>query len=688
MNAGAILAVSGTGSISPGVNVSPIVDGTSTSAATVTLSGTGNLSTGTITIGNNGLGTFIQTAGTFTTNNYGFILGNNAGSSGSYTLSGTGSLSTGTAYIGNAGTGTFTQSGGTFTIADSSPNLGFSAGGSGTYVLSGTGSLSTGDTFVGGNGAGTFTQNGGTFNSGMGLFLVGNGTYMLNGGTLTAGSVAGENGTGTFHFNGGTLQAGTANANSYVAANFFSGLTTADVQAGGAFISSNGYNVTLAQALTSGTSGTPDGGLTKLGAGTLTLKGANTYTGTNTVLAGTLALQGGTFAGGGTATGGTLQYSGVTLVPGYNTLSAGVGGAILYANGTTITGGYLSGTGTQTVGTGGASFTGTTINNGVPLQVNAATSLTNVTSSGTINVASGETLTWLGGSNYLGNLTVGGTTNTSQWTSSGIIIVSNGGTLANSSSDLIFGGGSRTTINSEGTLSTDSSSTIELDGALLTNNGTQTGTLNVNYGSTATGSGTFGNVNVNTGGKFGTSSVASGSDNDLSIIRLTGTNALQTSAAPGTTNVGSLTLHGGSTFTIRVQNATGAAGTGYDLTHASGMLTLASDASATNQIVISLSSLNSSGNAGAAANFDPTQNASFVLVQADGGILGYASSSEFDVDTTGFANALDGGSFSVVENGNDLVLDFNAVPEPGTWALLLVGTGLFGLTLRRRCLRA
>ena len=324
-----------------------------------------------------------------------------------------------------------------------------------------------------------------------------------------------------------------------------------------------------------------------------------------------------------------------------------------------------------------------------------AATLNNVTVRGTLNQTSGtlalDNALVLGSGQVIAN----GTVNAAGTEIQGVTTVNSGGTLATNGTSLYLTGGSRTTVNNGGTLAAAGGTTIELNSALLTNNGTQTGTLDVNYGSTANGSGTFGSVNVNTGGKFGSNSVQAGVEMvGFSTLHLTGGGGLaataprvgpQPSAAPGTTNVGSLTLHGGGTFSIRVQNAAGAPGSGYDLTHATGTLTLASDASSSNPIVIALSSLNSNGNPGAAANFDPTGNDSFVLVQADGGILGYQGPGEFDVDTSGFENATDGGTFSVTGQGNDLDLVFtSAVPEPSTWVLLGVGAGLLGLNLRPR----
>jgi fibronectin-binding autotransporter adhesin len=99
----------------------------------------------------------------------------------------------------------------------------------------------------------------------------------INGGTLALRNADALGSTGTISFGGGTLQFGALNTTDYSGR-----FSTA---AGQAFsVDTNGQNVTFASALTSA-----GGSLTKLGAGTLTLSGASTYTGVTTLSAGTLA---------------------------------------------------------------------------------------------------------------------------------------------------------------------------------------------------------------------------------------------------------------------------------------------------------------------------------------------------------------------------------------------------------------
>lgn len=184
----------------------------------------------------------------------------------------------------------------------------------------------------------TVDVNGGTLNviASNGQLKFGSGAAILNlnGGVLNVNKVTGNTGnTGVFNFNGGTLKASQSDAG------FFS-VGHAFVQEMGAKVDTNGFNITIGQALKHGGETAIDGGLTKSGAGNLTLTAANSYTGKTLVTAGALvlnhvnALQGSTLdiSGVGQVTFGltgsqTYRFGGIagtgTLNAGSHTLAIG-----------------------------------------------------------------------------------------------------------------------------------------------------------------------------------------------------------------------------------------------------------------------------------------------------------------------------------------------------------------------------
>lgn len=187
--------------------------------------------------------------------------------------------------------GTLTISGGVFTV--------------------GTGTLTT---TAGGNNGYLYLKNDAAGSSG-------NAIVNLDGGVLSVKRIVAGTGGGTkqFNFNGGTLTAASSDASFMSAAPGF----TVNVGNAGGTIDTGASNITIAAALLAGGSG----GITKIGAGSLTLSGSNTYTGPTAISAGLLAVNGSVAGAVNVANaaslGGTGTINGLVTVAGGGILAPG-----------------------------------------------------------------------------------------------------------------------------------------------------------------------------------------------------------------------------------------------------------------------------------------------------------------------------------------------------------------------------
>lgn len=346
-----------------------LIDGPFASPASLAVTGSGSVSASKITVGDITTGSILQNGGTVQLSGQ-LTLGNytNPGSTATYTLN-SGSLTAGqlsfdrnASFIQNGGSvqatslftspfngaytlsagsltlssfswngnfvqtggtmsesnfsnlnGTFQQTGGTRTVGASSMQTSQYS----TYLLSGSATLNVPSKE---SLSGMFTQNGGT-NITPTITLFSGSVYNLNGGLLQlkSASIA-----GTFNLNGGTLQFAASNNNS------LNGIV--HVQSGGAIIDTNGFSPAVGSFFHDDSGATPaiDGGLTKIGAGTLRLTGGSNYTGPTKLNSGGVVLSGSLNGTANLNVGDGVQA--VTL-GGNGSITPGNGGAVTIASG-------------------------------------------------------------------------------------------------------------------------------------------------------------------------------------------------------------------------------------------------------------------------------------------------------------------------------------------------------------------
>lgn len=326
--------------------------------------GGGSLTTPVADVGVYGVGSFTQDGGTHVVSGP-LTLGVAASGSGSYTLNG-GSLQVNTIADGagtgtlNLDGGVLNVTGGAIGVDQF--NLGNAAGRQGSFTLGAGRTLNTTVETIGVAGSGSFVQNGGTNTVAtdlvLGLYGNGSGSYTLNGGTLSVGGILGGFGSSRFDLNGGSLQ--------LVGSSIRVGSFNLGSVAGssGTFVVGSGQTLTATQRLAVGGTDSGPAGSGALGigsGGTVFVDSAFKLWST-----GTLTLAGGTLDVGSLDAFGPIQFhGGLVRVFSDLTLNGdgGPGSLALNAFGTLTVGGTTTLKEFSTLTLNGGSFsTGSLVN--------------------------------------------------------------------------------------------------------------------------------------------------------------------------------------------------------------------------------------------------------------------------------------------------------------------------------------
>lgn len=589
------------------------------------------------------------------------------------TVAGTGAP--GPSAIGGSAAGSLTVGNGATALVSHALQVGPASGGGsgelkvlsgGKFSLAGDGSALVLGSAAGG-GAGTLeigkdASFSASTGAGGGTVLNPTGTVLLNGGTADLGAVTLNGGKvdlnrGLLTFQGAltTGDQGILGLNPELSTGRSVSLSGATTVAGGESLTVNGGSLTTGSLSSSGTTVVSDGGSLTVKQGPLQVGDGGTA---SIRSGGVLALEGQDVL---VEQGGTLAFDASSTSLGLSSVRVSAGGTAGYSGNAAISGGFLLGAGVHEVGSGGAAFSGTSLMPGASFQINGTASLTNFTGGGTIS--GNAPLVWNGGqltSSGTLDVTASGSAVLSTFSSAGVIHVSAGGAVSGGPSSLYLSGGSRTTVDSGGSLGVGAGASIELNGGLLVNNGTQSGLMNINYGSLAKGSGTFGTVNVADGGTFSPGN------------------------SPGNAHfTGDFTAGAGGSLVFELNQANYVTGDGHaDYLNIDGHLLAEAGTSSGDWFTIRIVSLDFSNNPSPLGDFDSTQSYSFTLASAGEGIDGF-DPAEFRIDSSGFLNPLNGGTFAVTELGNQLLLTFTPVPEPG-FSALAAGGAILLISRRRR----
>ncbi|MEM6602126.1 MAG: PEP-CTERM sorting domain-containing protein, partial [Verrucomicrobiota bacterium] len=151
--------------------------------------------------------------------------------------------------------------------------------------------------------------------------------------------------------------------------------------------------------------------------------------------------------------------------------------------------------------------------------------------------------------------------------------------------------------------------------------------------------------------------------------------------SPGRLNFGSSqTWADGGTYLWEINDVDAGTGTGWDVVDITGSLDVT--ATIADPFVIEITSLSLLNAPDVVHDFDDLSSYTWTLLETTAGITGFNTDS-FLLDTSGFVSVFTG-TFAIDQLGDDLVINYTAVPEPGTVGLLAAALTWLSIQSRRR----